>query len=77
MQVIRLTETFIEFILPIRNINQLKKLSFCGFRTNNGSFVKGKQTIVPINENSIFIRSNFDEEDLAHLIVNLSEGTSD
>ena len=75
MQVIRLCDSFIEFILPVQNINQLKKLSLCGFCNKNGSFIKGKRTVIPINDNSIFIRSNFDDE-LAQLVINLSSGTS-
>jgi hypothetical protein len=71
MEIIRVTPKFIEIILPISN---LKKISLCGFKQQpNGSFKRGTQTIVPINENQIFIRSN-SNDNLGHLITNLSQG---
>lgn len=71
MQVIRLTENFIEFTISIQNIKKLNTLYFCGFQNKNGTFQRKNQTIVPINDSTIFIRSGYNEN-IGQLIANLS-----
>jgi hypothetical protein len=72
MQLVRFNEKMIELVLTISNISQLQSLCLCGFRKQtNGSFKRGKQTIIPISDKSIFIHSDYDEN-LANLITNLS-----